>query len=420
MTQSGLSRQKTKLKMIFSFLVLTVLIASIGISIVPSINVNGQNSSTGVTNHDPIQIHGNDDFTTENGVTGGSGTKNDPYIIENWDIDGTTTRIGIQIQYTDAYFTIRNCIIHHGGGWDSHGIYLYNVKNGNIENCEIYAFCWGISSFWGYTKNIQISSCSIHNNDDGVYLSDSDNARITDCEIYNNGDGVDLSYCSDITIDNCNIYNNSGFGGGYGIHLSCCSDTNITHCQVSENMYGISTDPFFGAGCSMTEIHYCDIYKNTEYGVYNGAIGEEYKFNATHCWWGSTDGPSKRGPGNGDNISANVAYAPYLTSSVKGVDGGTSGGILGESGEVLLYILVPIIIILIVVGVVLGIIKRGVKSPWVPSRPSPQKQQWAQQGPQQPTPPMPSQQHACPLCGQPLRYISEYQRWWCDNCKRYA
>ena len=42
--------------------------------------------------HDPIYISGNDNFTTENGVTGGSGTKDDPYIIEGWEIDASKAR----------------------------------------------------------------------------------------------------------------------------------------------------------------------------------------------------------------------------------------------------------------------------------------------------------------------------------------
>ena len=35
--------------------------------------------------HPPIHIIGNDDFTQENGMVSGSGTKCDPYIIEGWD-----------------------------------------------------------------------------------------------------------------------------------------------------------------------------------------------------------------------------------------------------------------------------------------------------------------------------------------------
>ncbi len=26
----------------------------------------------------------------------------------------------------------------------------------------------------------------------------------------------------------------------------------------------------------------------------------------------------------------------------------------------------------------------------------------------------------CPRCGGPLRYIKEYERWWCDSCRQYV
>ena len=52
------------------------------------------------TVHDPIHIDGDADFTAANGVTGGSGTASDPYIIEGWDIDATTAH-GIWIEETE-------------------------------------------------------------------------------------------------------------------------------------------------------------------------------------------------------------------------------------------------------------------------------------------------------------------------------
>ncbi|UCE73298.1 MAG: hypothetical protein JSV56_09715 [Methanomassiliicoccales archaeon] len=35
-------------------------------------------------------------------------------------------------------------------------------------------------------------------------------------------------------------------------------------------------------------------------------------------------------------------------------------------------------------------------------------------------PPPPRQENLCPTCGIPLRYIDQYQQWWCDNCRRYT
>lgn len=107
--------------------------------------------------HDPIYIHGNGDFTPDNGITKGSGTANDPFIIEGWDICASLKEDGIRIDDTTAYFIIRNCYIHYINGIIASylnprkmlypiyedtkpypmGIFLNNVTNGGIENCYI-------------------------------------------------------------------------------------------------------------------------------------------------------------------------------------------------------------------------------------------------------------------------------------------
>lgn len=37
-----------------------------------------------------------------------------------------------------------------------------------------------------------------------------------------------------------------------------------------------------------------------------------------------------------------------------------------------------------------------------------------------PPPPPPTQTPTCPSCGRPIRYIQQYQRWYCDQEKRYV
>ncbi|MEM3445732.1 MAG: hypothetical protein QW115_07170, partial [Thermoplasmata archaeon] len=63
--------------------------------------------------HAPIHINGNGEFTSTNGVTGGSGTENDPYIIEGWDIDANGGSYGIWIENTSVYFVIKNCTVYN-------------------------------------------------------------------------------------------------------------------------------------------------------------------------------------------------------------------------------------------------------------------------------------------------------------------
>ncbi|MBU4190270.1 MAG: hypothetical protein KJ886_04675, partial [Candidatus Thermoplasmatota archaeon] len=65
------------------------------------------------TSHGPISINGNNDFASQASTEGwaGDGTKNNPYIIENYDINaslatGVWPRAGIKIKKTDIYFII--------------------------------------------------------------------------------------------------------------------------------------------------------------------------------------------------------------------------------------------------------------------------------------------------------------------------
>jgi len=99
--------------------------------------VGGQVGSGGFLwwgNHEPIYIYGNDAFTVENGVFSGSGTQEDPYIIEGWRIDHPNADYGIYIDHTTAYFIIRDCVIE---GTTQAGIYFNTVENGCIKDTQI-------------------------------------------------------------------------------------------------------------------------------------------------------------------------------------------------------------------------------------------------------------------------------------------
>jgi parallel beta-helix repeat protein len=98
-------------------------------------NIEEVPNQVSLTPHAPIHISGNQGFTEENGVIGGSGTEDAPYIIEGWEI--TATDSGISIENTDAHFIIRNCRIRAESDSTSAGIRLESVKNARIQNCDI-------------------------------------------------------------------------------------------------------------------------------------------------------------------------------------------------------------------------------------------------------------------------------------------
>jgi len=79
----------------------------------------------------PIFIDGNDGFTAINGVTGGTGTSDDPYVISGWTIQAQS--YGIEIANTTAYFTITNVSI----SWGGNGIVLSAIQNGVVRNSHI-------------------------------------------------------------------------------------------------------------------------------------------------------------------------------------------------------------------------------------------------------------------------------------------
>jgi hypothetical protein len=82
--------------------------------------------------HDPISIDGNVGFAgpnTSTGVTTGSGTEYDPYIIEGWETKS------VSIANANAHFVIRNCYVHPGEGAFTTDIRINSCENGTVRDC---------------------------------------------------------------------------------------------------------------------------------------------------------------------------------------------------------------------------------------------------------------------------------------------
>src|SRR2546426_6134040 len=130
--------------------------------------------------HSPILISGNSEFIAANGVTGGTGTASDPYVIQGWNITvcWQCPYYGIEVANTTAYFRIFNVTVSSLiTAQPATGILLKNATNGGIDNSVVQdqsIFCCGgiifVSSkdISGKSYNTgaggwkQISSCSYH------------------------------------------------------------------------------------------------------------------------------------------------------------------------------------------------------------------------------------------------------------------
>ena len=85
-------------------------------------------------NREPIYIYGNDGFTFENGVVAGSGTAEDPFVIEGWYIANPPTDYGIYLDHTSAHVVIRDCVVERA---QAAGIYFNSVANARVEGCQL-------------------------------------------------------------------------------------------------------------------------------------------------------------------------------------------------------------------------------------------------------------------------------------------
>lgn len=291
--------------------------------------------------HSPIYINGNHALTRWNGIRGGSGTKDNPYIISSWRINGSIRdrlenllskykllefiynlffkhTYAIVIANTDKYIVIRNNYLFNWKEEDSPigtGIYIENTKNIIIENNMINSCNRGIH-FLYKNENIVIRNNSLKNIDSYTIIGNNaliENNSIDSCDIaikssnsiiqYNlvKSSSIGIATTGPCYISHNNLIANSVGIGCYWPSHSCTILDNI----IQNNNWGV----YLIEDCH-PEIHNNNIYENNAGVIYLGGGPT----NATLNWWGSYDGPSGAGQGNGDSISENVYYIPWLTN----------------------------------------------------------------------------------------------------------
>jgi len=233
---------------------ITVTATSGNLSTSVTINVNG------LTDRNSIVINGDAGFTTANGVTGGSGTLTDPYVIQGWAISTDflcCASPGIVISNTKAYFTINNVYINNPG---SAGIELANVQNGVIKDSAMSngVACYGSPD-----------SCS---NPDGVDITSSSNVKLLGNEF-----GRAIS----------NMYGDAGY-----LDVSISSSTNVT---LMGNRFDASGIDVTGSPAQLSSYNINPYPSTYTYGVdpslYNLVSGQPLYYY-TDCSGLTVDGVS--------------------------------------------------------------------------------------------------------------------------------
>ncbi|MCE7743390.1 MAG: hypothetical protein GOP50_13145 [Candidatus Heimdallarchaeota archaeon] len=203
-------------------------------SLVPILNTNSATNPVDVqmnlnlTIRDQIYIDDDGDFTAANGVTSGNGTKDDPYIIEEWNITESSGE-AIYIGYTTKYFIIRNCYVNGG----QNGIRTYHISAGTAIVTNNYVTNrYGSGIYIDSADNVTISYNICYENDnEGIYLDGSDYCIVDNNICYDNSNGIRTSGSGCVVTNNL-CYENRNLGVrvyGYTDHViasNICENNN--------------------------------------------------------------------------------------------------------------------------------------------------------------------------------------------------
>jgi len=218
----------------------------------------GTETNRGYEINEPIRIDNNIEFhnvATSEGWNG-SGTSGDPYIIENYEIDGNGTKDCFYIGNTTLYFILENNYFYNSS---SAGLLLNNVRNGHIKN----------NNFTDNHNGIQLNNShynTIHenkiaNNDRGIFMDYSENNTIDDNYIKENVFGIWLRGENHNNL----VSNNTLADGSYGFEAGVWDmpgskgNTLIGNTIMNYSSYGIEMT----YQSSDNEILLNTIYNNT-------------------------------------------------------------------------------------------------------------------------------------------------------------
>src|SRR5438093_3070361 len=172
---------------------------------------SSQSPTASLTLHPEIYITDNSQFTPANGVTGGKGTESDPYVIQGWEMDPSTTSTGgIDISYTSAYFVIRDVYVH--GITD--GIDFLYVVHGRIENT------------------------TTANNFNGITLSSSVADVIDNNTVSGNQEGITVTNSQYIGCYNNTVVGSSRIGITFGGYST--ANVDVTDNLLRANAWGLA------------------------------------------------------------------------------------------------------------------------------------------------------------------------------------
>lgn len=295
----------------------------------PPIVINEEEGPQGfILGHDPTT--GEPIHRPASGVTVGSGTSEDPYIIEGWCIQdygapfvwppillGVPPPVphGIHIEDTNAHVEIRENVLtgqHHTAGpadglLFQTGVLIQQASNVTVHANEIHANGLGIHAQG--TQPVTITENHVHDGLDGVKLDDAHGSLVEENVIEDNAQaGIDLVDATANTIRSNTITGN----GWHGVLLIDATHGNTVASNLLQgNQVGL--------------VAWSDDNDVVDNNIEDNGVGlETHKLdNAIDVrsnWWGEASGPSggvldaceeTLANGQGDAIAPSTAQACF-------------------------------------------------------------------------------------------------------------
>lgn len=182
-----------------------IMVALLALSSVV-ISVLVPDSAEAYTAHAPISIANNAEFIPANGVTGGSGTPADPFVISGWEINASVED-GIRITGTDAHVVIRDVRVSESGS-NFDAVLLWFTANTSVENVTISSAGGGLD-IWASTNASVANNYVNAPNLPGIWLLGSTNVRVENNSVTDSAFGIDIGSSTNVTVFN-NILTRDG------------------------------------------------------------------------------------------------------------------------------------------------------------------------------------------------------------------
>jgi len=188
--------------------------------------------------HLPIILANNIAFTGNNSTTGiswGSGTEEDPYVITGLEIDAGGYLSAIDIGNSNVYFKVTNCLLYNATDQD---IMIRFASNGSLIDNYCNDSKVGIKVWQSDNQSISWNTCA-GNSLQGVLVSWSENVTVFNNTCDSNDDsGIGIYYSKNNSVSENLCYNNT-----YGILFSNSRRNEVMYNNLSSNSdVGVSID----------------------------------------------------------------------------------------------------------------------------------------------------------------------------------